>query len=679
MKKIKDLWNQYKELILYLFFGGCTTLVNIVVYFIFSRLHFGTGLSTIFAWFFSVLFAYITNRIFVFQSRAKGISAVLKEALSFFSCRLATGILDLAIMVAFVDYWHFNDLFIKVLSNIIVIILNYIASKLWIFKKKAQTDSLEKNNRRTFLEKCPDYFRILFCVYIIGSLLLNLIIDKNFNYSYPSNFLAGTNLFPFLFSIILFLLSGLIIYFLQQKKEKKHALSSRQFYIILAIIFLLVYLLQLFIAANIYMMTGWDAGICIQAAEDIALHGADGVPQAYFSQNPNNIFLIHTLVAMFKLGNFLHSSNPFAVVLAINCLIVCVSVFLAVLCVYKITEKKSTTMISAVFGIILIALSPWIVVPYTDTLTMIFPIGAIFCYLFIKNLYLKYSLFIFLCLLGYFYKPTTVIVLIALIIIKICTHAKKAIKKQIPLKQLLCLLVCFIITACVVIGINKVVLLQNKTELDEQSRKTITHYLMMGLNPETEGVYCQGDVNYTLSFPDIESRQKANIEETKNRLKNMGVKGTLKLLIKKNIANYNNGTFAWGAEGSSFAEVPEKDNLAAKALRSFYYTQYAEGQGTHYQMFATIEQSVWFMILISIGFCILHGKSNNDAENLIALSLLGVSMFLLIFECRARYLFMFSPLFLILASSGLNKAAMFMKDLKDKFKNKRPTIKESGT
>ena len=96
-------------------------------------------------------------------------------------------------------------------------------------------------------------------------------------------------------------------------------------------------------------------------------------------------------------------------------------------------------------------------------------------------------------------------------------------------------------------------------------------------------------------------------------------------------------------------------------------------------MFATIEQSVWFMILISIGFCILHGKSNNDAENLIALSLLGVSMFLLIFECRARYLFMFTPIFLILASSGLNKAAMFMKDLKDKLKNKRSTIKESGT
>lgn len=679
MKKIKDLWNQYKELILYLFFGGCTTLVNIVVYFVFSRLQFGTELSTIFAWFSSVLFAYITNRIFVFQSRANGISAILKEALSFFSCRLATGVLDLAIMVFFVDYWHFNDLFIKVLSNIIVIILNYIASKLWIFKKKTKSDPSEKNNRRTFFEKCPDYFRILFCLYIIASLLLNLIIDKNFNYYFPSNFLAGTNLLPFLFSIALFLLAVFVIYLLQKQKGSPKTLPSRQFYVVLAIIFLLVYLLQLFITANIYLMTGWDAGACIEAAEDIALHGADGVPKTYFSQNPNNIFLVYTLAAMFKIGEILHSSNPYAVVLAINCLIVCVSVFLAVLCVYRITGKKSATIVGAIFGIILIALSPWIVIPYTDTISMVFPIGAIFCYLFIKNPYLKYSLFVFLCFLGYFYKPTTIIVLIALVIIKICTHTKKIIKRQIPLKRLLCLFFCFIIAAGFAIGIDKVVLLQNKTEMDEQGCKTITHYLMMGLNPESEGFFSQKDVDFTLYFPDIASRQKANLEETKNRLKSMEITGTLKLLLKKNIANYNNGTFLWGAEGYFYTEVFEKDNLAAKALRSFYYTQYAEGQGAHYQVFATIEQSVWFMMLISIGFCILRGKSNNATENLVALSLLGVSIFLLIFECRSRYLFMFTPLFLILASSGLNKATLLMEDLKDKFKNKRPTIKESGT
>lgn len=134
MERIKALFNKYRELILYLFFGGCTTLVNIISYFICSRIGIRTSVSTIIAWVLSVLFAYITNRNYVFASKAFGFAPIIKEIAGFFLCRLATGLLDLAIMVVFVDYLHFNDMLIKMLSNIIVIVLNYIASKLMIFK-----------------------------------------------------------------------------------------------------------------------------------------------------------------------------------------------------------------------------------------------------------------------------------------------------------------------------------------------------------------------------------------------------------------------------------------------------------------------------------------------------------------------------------------------------------------
>lgn len=134
MERIKALFNKYRELILYLFFGGCTTLVNIISYFICSRIGIRTSVSTIIAWVLSVLFAYITNRNYVFASKAFRFEPIIKEIAGFFLCRLATGLLDLAIMVVFVDYLHFNDMLIKMLSNIIVIVLNYIASKLMIFK-----------------------------------------------------------------------------------------------------------------------------------------------------------------------------------------------------------------------------------------------------------------------------------------------------------------------------------------------------------------------------------------------------------------------------------------------------------------------------------------------------------------------------------------------------------------
>ncbi len=137
MNKLKELFLKYKELILYLFFGGCTTLVNIVSYYICDRMGISTVISTVIAWILSVVFAYVTNRIYVFESKAIGFNAILKEIISFFTCRLATGIMDLGIMVLFVDLLHFNGLLIKILSNILVVMSNYILSKLVIFKKKS--------------------------------------------------------------------------------------------------------------------------------------------------------------------------------------------------------------------------------------------------------------------------------------------------------------------------------------------------------------------------------------------------------------------------------------------------------------------------------------------------------------------------------------------------------------
>ena len=91
-------------MILYVFFGGCTTLVNIITYYLCAHLfEFNTSISTIVAWFLSVLFAYITNKLFVFESKSFNKNIVIKEVFSFFGCRLATGILDLIIMVILIE------------------------------------------------------------------------------------------------------------------------------------------------------------------------------------------------------------------------------------------------------------------------------------------------------------------------------------------------------------------------------------------------------------------------------------------------------------------------------------------------------------------------------------------------------------------------------------------------
>jgi putative flippase GtrA len=131
-----EFLKKYKEVISYLFFGGVTTLVNIVCY---SLLYYIAGISNtvsnVIAWVVSVLVAYVTNKLFVFENKGIAFPAILVEIASFFGCRVLTGVMDVAVMYLFVDVLLLNALLMKIISNVLVIILNYIASKFFIFRK----------------------------------------------------------------------------------------------------------------------------------------------------------------------------------------------------------------------------------------------------------------------------------------------------------------------------------------------------------------------------------------------------------------------------------------------------------------------------------------------------------------------------------------------------------------
>lgn len=135
--KIKVLYQKYRDIIVYGFFGVLTTLINIVVYWIAAHLlEMGTMPSTVLAWILAVLFAYSTNRKWVFHSKAITVSEIGKEIIYFFICRLTTGVIDWICMFIFVNLLGLYDVAIKGLSNILVILLNYVASKMIIFKNK---------------------------------------------------------------------------------------------------------------------------------------------------------------------------------------------------------------------------------------------------------------------------------------------------------------------------------------------------------------------------------------------------------------------------------------------------------------------------------------------------------------------------------------------------------------
>lgn len=139
MKKLRNLYKKYEEIIHYLIIGVATTFVSLVVYFICVHTFLNAKnplelqIANVISWIFSVTFAYVTNRIFVFKSKSK---KYVKEIISFFISRLLTLGLDMGIMFLLVSIVNIEDTIAKLISQIIVILANYILSKVYVFKKK---------------------------------------------------------------------------------------------------------------------------------------------------------------------------------------------------------------------------------------------------------------------------------------------------------------------------------------------------------------------------------------------------------------------------------------------------------------------------------------------------------------------------------------------------------------
>lgn len=137
MKKILELYKKYKEIINYMIFGGLATLVNFISYYIFARtLNVDEVISSGLSWFCAVLFAYVTNKLFVFESKKDTKKEMIKEMISFFLARILSGALcDVGTFALMVKVLKINDIIAKLVTQVMVVIVNYIFSKL-IFKKE---------------------------------------------------------------------------------------------------------------------------------------------------------------------------------------------------------------------------------------------------------------------------------------------------------------------------------------------------------------------------------------------------------------------------------------------------------------------------------------------------------------------------------------------------------------
>ena len=139
-----NMCKKHREIIAYVICGGATTLVSLVTYYLFAEFIFNVNnafelqITNVLSWIISVAFAFVTNRIFVFQSKASPI----KECVKFYVARIGTLLIDMFLMYVFVTLCSFDDMVVKTIVQIVVIVLNYVFGKMLVFKGEKQNEKV---------------------------------------------------------------------------------------------------------------------------------------------------------------------------------------------------------------------------------------------------------------------------------------------------------------------------------------------------------------------------------------------------------------------------------------------------------------------------------------------------------------------------------------------------------
>ncbi|SDY19363.1 GtrA family protein [Lachnobacterium bovis] len=128
-------YKKNKEILLYLFFGGLSFIVSVATYALFNvPMKMDALIANVLSWIITVMFAFLTNRVWVFASPTDNIKDFMKQMLSFYSGRIITLVIEETILLVFINMLGFGSLLVKIVAQVVVILLNYVISKLFIFK-----------------------------------------------------------------------------------------------------------------------------------------------------------------------------------------------------------------------------------------------------------------------------------------------------------------------------------------------------------------------------------------------------------------------------------------------------------------------------------------------------------------------------------------------------------------
>lgn len=497
-----------------------------------------------------------------------------------------------------------------------------------------------------FARLCTAVLTVLFCAGF-GVLLFSLCFFNNsgmFDYSTIKQLLSALCIGG----------TGVIFCFAARRAMRNHsglrAFLKKHFGKLLILTLSGTFCFQMWYVNALSVPIGWDVGQIYNTAMAPDMNAEFG----YFSIYPNNLFLLFCFRALFKLLRMVGIADGWLVLSILNTLFVDTAALLCVLCAKQLWGLRGGYIALAVciasFGVF-----PWLIVPYSDTLAMPFTILLFYLYLQLcraKSTPARVALAalagIAACV-GYFIKPTVIIIAIAAVLIHfIFTHTLRALCASLAL--------LLIFSACFVGGnhaFNHFVKEQQYIRIYENQATPMTHFIMMGLSKYDwgdgniqYGAYRGEDVSYTHANKDPDKKVEANLKMIRARLQDYGFGGYMRFLLDKARWVTAEGCFHWLGEGN-FAQWEQAPDSIFKQL----VTQ----DGKYFDLYLYYTQGLWILILLAavLSPLINTATRRNRASALLRCTLIGILLFILIFEGRSRYLLLYLPCFLLLATEGV--------------------------
>lgn len=468
------------------------------------------------------------------------------------------------------------------------------------------------------------------------------------------------------FVLTLIALAALMVCGIFFARFRKYDLSKEKVLNIFTVIGLAVmsvslYFVNLYIVKQIAFYLAWDVNVVRQCAINVS-EGEDLGYFYYLSIYKNNIPISAILARLYEWEKKwdTYDGSMHLIGLRMNCAIISIAAFFCCMTVKRLTKNLFAVVLSFGLYIILIGVSPWKMAEYTDTYAMAFPVMGIYFYLCYRDVSAiwKRILFITLSLLaliaGGVIKPSVYVIVIAIFCIEILELIREHRKHWLYL----------------VYGTGIFLLLlwggrqwtQSQItylglDYNEELNAGWQYYLYLGQNEETMGNYSSDDAALFGEFQtSAQERNRVALERALNRIEEKGITGNLYFWLRKLVMAFNDGSFGWRSDVWIGSYCPEElaDNTSlTEWLRNIFWPERNVGR------INTIWQLTWIFCLLGIpGVCVPHKGTWNSMVWIV--SLLGILMYLVLFECRARYLFVFLPMLIPTAVCGMQQEAVYL-------------------